>query len=72
MSPWVLFNNHQRLTNFLLTGYNIAIEVYFKNPPGPISSGNLEKIVLSVALACYDGASNGNKTRGGLLKTSEM
>ncbi|MCJ1467238.1 hypothetical protein MMC07_005861 [Pseudocyphellaria aurata] len=52
--------------------YTIAIEIYCKNSPAPISKANLEKTVLSVALACYDGASNGNRTRGGLRKASEM
>lgn len=60
------------MTNLSLTGYTIAIEIYCKNPPAPIPKANLEKTVLRVALACYDGASNGNRTRGGLRKASEM
>lgn len=52
--------------------YNLAIEIYCKNPAGPVPTANLEKTVLSVALALYDGASNGNRTRGGLRKASEI
>lgn len=32
----------------------------------------LEKTILSVAMSFYDGASNGNRTRGGVRKASEM
>ena len=32
----------------------------------------VEKTVIDVALVSYDGASNGNRNRGGLRKASEM
>lgn len=60
------------MTNLYLTDYNLALEMYCKNSLGPIPPANVERTVLSVALACYDGASNGNRTRGGLRKSSEM
>lgn len=71
-APKVLLLTTVRITNFILTGYNLAIEIYCKNPPRPISSANVEKTVLSVVFACYDSASNGNRTRGELRKASEM
>lgn len=72
MSPWVLIAITLQITNLLLIDYNLATEIYCKNPAGPVPTANLEKTVLSVALAFYDGASNGNRTRGGLRKASEM
>lgn len=38
----------------------------------PLPVETIEKTVLSVAMSFYDGASNGNRTRGGVRKTSEM
>ena len=32
----------------------------------------VEKVVLAVAMEAYDGASNGNKTRGGVRRANEM
>lgn len=32
----------------------------------------LEKTIVNIALTSYDGASNGNRTRGGVRKASEM
>lgn len=59
------------MTHEDLVGYDLATETYC-NSPMPISENNVEKTVLNVALACYDAASNGNRTRGGVRKASEM
>ncbi|KAI4247345.1 MAG: hypothetical protein L6R42_009655, partial [Xanthoria sp. 1 TBL-2021] len=38
----------------------------------PIPEDTVEKTVLNVAMSFYDGASNGNRTRGGIRKASEI
>ena len=32
----------------------------------------MERIVLATAMEAYDGATNGNKTRGGMKKANDM
>lgn len=53
-------------------GYDLAVHVYCMQDERPISKDALERTVLSVAMSFYDGASNGNRTRGGIRKASEM
>ena len=38
----------------------------------PLSLDVVEDVVMEVAMSCYDGASNGNKTRGGIRRASDM
>ncbi|KAL8737110.1 MAG: hypothetical protein Q9181_002004 [Wetmoreana brouardii] len=52
--------------------YNLAVNVYCMSGGRPIPDDILEQVVLSVAMSFYDGASNGNRTRGGIRKASEM
>ncbi|KAL8931899.1 MAG: hypothetical protein Q9211_006662, partial [Gyalolechia sp. 1 TL-2023] len=52
--------------------YNLAAYVYCMQVDRPIPDAILEKTILSVAMSFYDGASNGNRTRGGVRKASEM
>ncbi|KAL8968814.1 MAG: hypothetical protein Q9197_004670 [Variospora fuerteventurae] len=52
--------------------YDLAVHVYCMQDQRPIADGTLEKTILSVAMSFYDGASNGNRTRGGVRKASEM
>ncbi|KAL9052912.1 MAG: hypothetical protein Q9206_004124, partial [Seirophora lacunosa] len=52
--------------------YDLAVHVYCMQDERPISKDALERTVLSVAMSFYDGASNGNRTRGGIRKASEM
>lgn len=52
--------------------YDLAIEIYCKQDAKPLPKGILEKTVLSTAMSFYDGASNGNRNRGGVRKASEM
>lgn len=54
------------------SGYDLAVHIYCLPDEGPISADTLEKTVLGVAMSSYDGASNGNRTRGGIRKASEM
>ena len=55
-----------------MVGYDLAIDIYCKNSSKPILLTRVEETVLTAALAYYDGASNGNRTRGGVRKASEM
>ncbi|KAL9597690.1 MAG: hypothetical protein Q9179_004176 [Wetmoreana sp. 5 TL-2023] len=52
--------------------YSLAVNVYCTSGGHPIPDDILEKTVLSVAMSFYDGASNGNRTRGGIRKASDM
>ncbi|KAL8788326.1 MAG: hypothetical protein Q9213_001723 [Squamulea squamosa] len=52
--------------------YTIAVHVYCTQDQHPLPEDILEKTVLIVAMSFYDGASNGNRTRGGVRKASEI
>ncbi|KAL8770194.1 MAG: hypothetical protein Q9209_004036 [Squamulea sp. 1 TL-2023] len=52
--------------------YTIAVHVYCTQDQHPLPEDILEKTVLVVAMSFYDGASNGNRTRGGVRKASEI
>ena len=52
--------------------YNLALEIYCKEGVMPLSRDRVENTALSAALALYDAASNGNRTRGGVRKASEI
>ncbi|KAI4195246.1 MAG: hypothetical protein LQ350_007305 [Teloschistes chrysophthalmus] len=52
--------------------YDLAVHIYCLPDEGPIPADTLEKTVLGVAMSSYDGASNGNRTRGGIRKASEI
>lgn len=54
------------------TDYDNAVEIYCKQDNGPLPLATVEKTVIDAALASYDSASNGNRTRGGVRKASEM
>ena len=52
--------------------YSLAEHVYCKPTIIPISKDTVESTVLNAALSAYDAASNGNRTRGGVRKASEI
>lgn len=52
--------------------YNLAVEIYCKQQKHPLSANVVESTVLASALSSYDAASNGNRTRGGVRKCSEI
>lgn len=52
--------------------YSLAEEVYCKQTSLPLSKDTVERTVLNAALSAYDAASNGNRTRGGVRKASEI
>lgn len=57
-----------------MTGFQLAIRVYLadQNDRGPLHKSRVEQIVLAKAMEAYDGASNGNRTRGGVKKAQDM
>lgn len=54
--------------------YALAIQIYVRSPAGqqPLSPSDVERIVLETILHHYDNASNGNKTRGGMKRASDI
>lgn len=52
--------------------YDLAVETYCNHESTPLPSEVVEKTVVDITLASYDGASNGNRTRGGVRKSSEI
>lgn len=52
--------------------YTFAAEVYCGRGDTPLSLEKVESTALSAALAAYDAASNGNRTRGGVRKAAEI
>ncbi|KAL9639932.1 MAG: hypothetical protein Q9164_000601 [Protoblastenia rupestris] len=51
--------------------YDIAVDIYCKEGT-PLPVEQVEDTVLTAALSAYDAASNGNKTRGGARKASDI
>lgn len=52
--------------------YSLAEDTYCKQTKPPLSKETVESTVLNAALSAYDAASNGNRTRGGVRKASEI
>lgn len=63
-----------------MTVYDLAIKLYLppanddtdKTKPPLLRLEKVEAVILSQAMEAYDGASNGNKHRGGVKKANEM
>jgi hypothetical protein len=56
------------------THYPLAIQIYIQstsNQP-PLALSDVENIVLASAMHQYDNASNGNRTRGGMKRASDL
>lgn len=53
-------------------GYGLALDLYIKKQQSYLPYGRIETIVLQVAMEAYDGASNGNRSRGGVKKANDM
>ncbi|ORY06141.1 Sec39 domain-containing protein [Clohesyomyces aquaticus] len=54
--------------------YGLAIQLYIQivSEQRPLPLEEIEKIVLATAMHHYDNASNGNRTRGGMKRASDM
>ncbi|KAL8948233.1 MAG: hypothetical protein Q9222_005569, partial [Ikaeria aurantiellina] len=51
--------------------YTLAFHAYCTQDEHPIPDAILEQTIMSVVMSFYDGASNGNRTRGGIGRASE-
>ncbi|KAF1816424.1 secretory pathway Sec39 [Eremomyces bilateralis CBS 781.70] len=61
------------LKTFLTAGcYQSAIRTYLQENDSPLERGDVEATVLAAIFTSYDNASNGNKTRGGMKKATEI
>ncbi len=52
--------------------YDLAAAIYCRQESPPLPVDTLESTILNAALSSYDAASNGNRTRGGVRKASEI
>ncbi|KAF2744863.1 secretory pathway Sec39 [Sporormia fimetaria CBS 119925] len=52
--------------------YPLATQLYIENARTPLSSAVVEKVILKAAMHHYDNASNGNRTRGGMKRASDI
>ena len=52
--------------------YGLVEDTYCKQTNAPLSQEVVENTILTAALFAYDAASNGNRTRGGVRKASEL
>lgn len=50
----------------------MALDLFMKTPQRYLPHDRIEQIVLQVAMEAYDGASNGNRSRGGVKKANDM
>lgn len=54
-------------------GYEFASNLYISDAyQRPLESSRVEQIILDKAMEAYDGASNGNRTRGGMKRANDM
>jgi hypothetical protein len=60
------------LTESGVAAYRLATELYLKSPQSYLPVKRVEDVVLQEAMAAYDGASNGNRMRGGVKKANDM
>ncbi|KAF2486624.1 Sec39 domain-containing protein [Neohortaea acidophila] len=61
------------LKSFIDTGcYVLAADLYLKSSDGILSHADVEQIVLAKTMEAYDGATNGNRTRGGMKKANDI
>ncbi len=52
----------------------MAIKLYLSDQLATkhLPEGDVQRVVLAKAMEAYDGASNGNRTRGGMKKANDM
>ncbi|KAG8534057.1 uncharacterized protein KY384_000900 [Bacidia gigantensis] len=51
--------------------YNLPMNLYCKKD-SPLPSSTVKETIIDAALSAYDAASNGNRTRGGIKKASDI
>jgi hypothetical protein len=54
--------------------YPLVLHTYIRlsTDPHPLALDEIEKVILASAMHHYDGASNGNRTRGGMKRAAEI
>ncbi|EAW08149.1 secretory pathway Sec39 family protein [Aspergillus clavatus NRRL 1] len=52
--------------------YQLAVDIYTKASPAPLSPAQVEQAVKDAIFTAYDNASNGNRTRGGMKKAFDI
>jgi hypothetical protein len=52
--------------------YTEAKKIYIQSKTRPLPKETIEKIIVETALGSYDNATNGNRTRGGIKKASDI
>lgn len=50
----------------------MANKLYLQSSRPTLRADKAEDVVLAKAMEAYDGASNGNRTRGGMKKANDM
>lgn len=50
----------------------MAIKLYLSDSTELLPKASIERVILAKAMEAYDGASNGNRTRGGMKKANDM
>ncbi|KAL9619473.1 MAG: hypothetical protein Q9160_005910 [Pyrenula sp. 1 TL-2023] len=67
------FIDTEFLTTLIAAGqYQLAIELYLDSSPKPLEASECEAIVEACIYSAYDNASNGNRTRGGIKRASDI
>ena len=56
----------------LYIGYQLVVDLYINSSQDYLPRDRIGEIVLQVAMEAYDGASNGNRSRGGMKKANDM
>ena len=56
----------------MAVGYDLAIGLYLKSSTNLLQPERVEQLVVDKVMEAYDGASNGNRTRGGMKIASDM
>lgn len=57
----------------ICAGFEIASSVYITNTSQQLLPfSRVEQVILNKAMEAYDGASNGNRTRGGVKRANDM
>jgi protein transport protein SEC39 len=61
------------LNSMLSVGnYAAARQIYLGSNPPPLDAHTVEQIVVAAVFSAFDNASNGNRTRGGVKRASEI
>jgi hypothetical protein len=56
----------------LVAECELAVELYVNITSPPLSADDVESAVTETIFVAYDNATNGNKTRGGIKRASDM